>query len=1029
VNTSSPETLSAVKAAIGRTDNRLFKSGIHPLDKRRLNELKAPPQAYLKAGLNAAGKEQLFERLADPGATSSQKKSWLGKHLKRGEQSALLARRGNLMNKREVLQTDADYRAELNAMEKATDGVEICAGAPLDVRDPSGCYTRDMLQRLAPALAAMKAGTEACGTKGLQPHQDNLYQVCRAMAKREPKDMGGARGLLCYWSTGSGKTAASLAIVLAFWDSPRSIILATTPENERDNNLSIYAQNLIKYFPHKAAKIFERAPTPMPRPTDGDARLNDWCKDAQNIAGLSNRVSTETFTTLASNMGMPKGSDGIGKANPIGSQYLLGKYGTSGAGGGAAPTGKYARYEGSVLIMDEVQSLFTPAADKYRRACRYVADKLDSDTFRERTMVFALTATPGNNVRDTTQVVNIVRPLGTPPLKPIDALNAPEKFAGMVSYIELSGDRSRFGVKRVKNLYIPMGPRYYTAYLKTISKLTDADLDYKTAQAAKKEASFLTKQRAAGDAVALTATKGAYPEGDVRAFLAGGGRGVPRAVKIGNQTRILSDKLRLAIENATSMPGKQYMYVADIGTAKIVGQVLVKMKFGQVTSRDFAKSGSGARAKYESRITSSSPRFLFYRTGAAMDVARGKAMDQDEKLLKGYKALLADKRNDDGSMVKVIIATGTYYQGFDTRALQGVHIVDQLFNVTADRQAIGRGLRLCGHYGAPSKLVTIYRYFSVPPPGFDVRSVLTKGGKKIEELEALSARLLKIPSRDVDLRGAEGTKPGPIPPGVNSYIFADAIRREVPMAYYQNVLKAYAIDCGLWKDAMHHEEPFQCGVPPGNKPTAAEFEAGAGAASPARSGSARPASPARSGPSGPSGPGGSYDAMSSRGGSYASSGGSYASGGGSYASGGGSYASGGGSYASGGGSYASPSASPTARYRGSPQRAHEMGRYSPRTATAMARADQGTRSGARRHGAIERADMSPSPPRRTGRFSPPRAQGSPRVDRQRSAPATETERHTRLPMDWSQAQAVRSFRPSARPVIDARRVRTGRVKK
>ncbi len=587
-------------------------------------------------------------------------------------------------------------------------------------------------------------------------------------------------------------TVTSLAIALAFWDTPRNIMLVTTPANEADNNLKKYAQNMFAFFPAYAAKIFAGQALP-PRPWTL-ASVKDWCNSRENIAKLTRRISTYTFTTFASELGY-KGQ-GYGRDAPLGPDKLL-------RNGG----------KGSLVIMDEVQSLFTPDP-KYKKATGDVLKEMSNPENAKNMYVFALTATPGNNVGDMIKVLNFVRPLAAPAFTVADAAD-PAKFRGLVSYVDIRSDTTRYGKKSVQNIYVPLDRAYYTAFLKTIT-LTPADLDYARYEKSQTEMKFLLKQRTAGNFVNKTAAAGVYSDADVARLLAQ--RPVPGAVKInGNQVRLVSNKLVQVLKNALEMPGKQYVWVAELNTAKVVARMLEAIGYAQVDGKAFVKAPDEetGRTKLEAKPALQSPgrRFILYKKGQA----NGELLD--DSILKAFADYYNDRANDNGQRCKIMLATETYYQGLDMRALQGVHLADTLFNATADKQAVGRALRLCGHSGAPAKLAVVHRYFALPPQKFDANAVNAKGAAK-KALAAklpLDKRLRELPGAAV-WRGAslpEGTGPDVARlAGVNMYVFADAARRYEPVLRFELGLKAMAIDCPLFKMAYHRSEPFQCGQVP-----------------------------------------------------------------------------------------------------------------------------------------------------------------------------------------------------------------------
>ena len=719
----------------------------------------------------------------------------------------------------------------------------ICDGQVLDLRDTSAssCFVRGMQERLQPKLDAVArdkaAGVDACtaGSKGTQPHQQSVIEVAGAMAKRTPAQMNGQRGLLVFHNTGSGKTITSLGIMLKFWNTKRHILLATTVGNKSDNNPLKYLTNLLTIFPEEARAIVFPGMT-LPRPDDA-AGIKAFVDNKDNVAKFSKRFKFYTFTTLASELkdgpwARIKG-DGWGQDKPEGLKKLIN------------------RGKGSVLILDEVQSLFTP--DRYLDACEFLVGysargykpKFPGHTpclldpkVAPHMYVFALTATPGNKPDDILKVLNFVRPLQGPayttsvPAFTAADVATPSKFAGLVSYVDIRSDTSRYATKQVRNVFITMDPKYYAAFLRVVAAgggLGPHQLAYpgqaaaaapaKNAKAGKaaggnanaggkargvpKEMKFLLKQRSAGDSV--PAGKTWSPQ----ELAAKKKDRVPGVVTINsNQTRVLSPKLVEAINNMIRMPGKQYAYVADANTLKVLKAALKAMKFEEVTPGDF----HGLTAK--EHMWTNKDRFITYKGGGFDNVQR------DDKTLKAFVDYFDDekaRRNLNGEKCKLLLATETFYQGVDLKALRGVHLIDALFNQTSDMQAVGRALRLCGHSGAPDKNVKVFRYFAVPPTKFEPEDAGVKGAGA-QSLKALHRIMRSMPSPNMyqGIVLPEGTKADELAknPGVNSYVHAMGACMQQPVTAFELGLKAFAIDCNLFKSVYHADQQFTCGKAP-----------------------------------------------------------------------------------------------------------------------------------------------------------------------------------------------------------------------
>ncbi|AGE55305.1 helicase [Paramecium bursaria Chlorella virus MA1E] len=688
----------------------------------------------------------------------------------------------------------------------------LCVAETFNPRASNNCFVKGMEERLKPIiqLKSKFKGTAGSGNGNpfcdlsnpkIQAHQMAVYEYARILASRSPKEIGGIRGMLCYHSVGSGKTATSMGIALAFWNTKRNIVLATTPENNNDNNASVYAENLFKFYPEQVKMVFKDRPLPeFTRPpfnrqvsafgktmSAGDA-LKAWCSDKKNITPVSNRIKTFSFTTLASALGF-QGAGAVGRGAPDGEQLLMGKHGR------IHPASKKgdSKAIGSVLIMDEVQSLFKPSGNSqdYIKAANWLRTELTQAKYKRYMYVFALTGTPGGSVKDILSVVNFVRPLNVPRIKPQDLNKHPDWLKGYISYVELRGDTTVYGKKNVRNIFSEMDPKYYAGFLKSVKTLTEKDLN------AEKRPGFMKKAIGAGDALTTKeAIKGVYtPEEIERLMRRDMTGGVPAAVKFGPKLSILSPKLRDVINRVLSANGKQYIYVINPATAFTLMAMFDTIGFSAVHPKNPAAS-----------MSSTGKRYVFYKTGSY--TYKGKKFEVEKKELNGIKKALASPANINGDYIKILIATGTFYQGLDTPGLTGVHIVDPLHDTSADIQAVGRALRMCGHRLSKSKEANVYRYFSTVPRTFAHDGIAKKS---LPELERLAKKILSL-NLSADMSSVNGP-PGKLPPGVNSYVFADAVRRGTPVVQTENLLKAMAVDCQVFKNVFHSNQNFQCGKP------------------------------------------------------------------------------------------------------------------------------------------------------------------------------------------------------------------------
>ena len=711
----------------------------------------------------------------------------------------------------------------------------LCVAEQFNPRASNNCFVQGMEKRLEPIKQAKRrlkgtaGANEFCDFSNpkIQAHQLAVFEYARILASRSPKEIGGIRGMLCYHSVGSGKTVTSLGIALAFWKTQRNIILATTPNNMKDNSPAVYTENLFKFYPEYVKMVYKDKP--LPEFTRGpfnrtvlykgvtmtaDKALKAWCNEKPNIKPMSDRIRTYSFVTFASFLGF-KGKGVLGRAAAEGDALLLGSHSTQRLPGTKPSTLKAT---GSVLIMDEVQSMFKPGGggEDYVNSVKWLRSELTKSKYAKRMYVFALTGTPGGTVKDILSVVNFVRPLNVPKIRPQDLNTHPEWLKGYISYVELRNDTSVYGVKNVKNVFAQMDPKYYAGYLRIIAggKTTTVEGKEKDDVKLKKKITFSESLRedkkpgymglaiGAGDALTTkSAITGIYSKEELdnlmRRDMTGG---IPAAIMFQGKPIVLSPKIRDCIKNVLSLKGKQYIYAINKPTVYTIMAALIALGYTGVTPRNLKESSA-----------SPGKRFLYYKSGSY--TFGGKIIkigETGEGSIKQMKDAMENPKNINGDYIKIIIASDTYYQGLSINGLTGVHILDPLHDVAADIQALGRALRLCGHSKSSSKNVTIYRYFSTVPRTF-ARDGVTK--KQLPELEKIDKEIRRL-NTEADFTLTNGRpQDRRLPEGINTFVFADAVRMNKAVAQTEQLLKAMAVDCPIYKDLFHSSENFKCGVP------------------------------------------------------------------------------------------------------------------------------------------------------------------------------------------------------------------------
>lgn len=89
--------------------------------------------------------------------------------------------------------------------------------------------------------------------------------------------------------------------------------------------------------------------------------------------------------------------------------------------------------------------------------------------------------------------------------------------------------------------------------------------------------------------------------------------------------------------------------------------------------------------------------------------------DTDINIKDEIRAVFNDKKNVDGSKIKVILGSSAIKEGISFLRVQQVHLIDPYWNMSRISQIIGRAIRFCSHKDVPreKQLVKVYIYLSV----------------------------------------------------------------------------------------------------------------------------------------------------------------------------------------------------------------------------------------------------------------------------------------------------------------------------
>uniref|UniRef100_A0A6C0EPU8 Helicase ATP-binding domain-containing protein n=1 Tax=viral metagenome TaxID=1070528 RepID=A0A6C0EPU8_9ZZZZ len=367
-----------------------------------------------------------------------------------------------------------------------------------------------------------------------------------------------------------------------------------------------------------------------------------------------------------------------------------------------------------VLIIDEVHNLFRPLQTQQKQHA--FLEKLLLSSKNPQLKVFILTATLGDNPSEIMKLLNIVKDIDTPTIN-YDDINQPdlfkEKTRGLISYFDMSGDTSKFPVV-INNepQYISMSTKQFEKYITAYKEVKETAKNYDKLS----KANALNKYWAAARRYSNMLFN--YEKGlslhDFSAKL---------------------DRLLTTVTDDKYSQQKQYIYSAfyenrGYGGHGIlaIAKELDKLGYEKLTPREAVKIFNNPKE---------SNKKLRYILAITTQLSNDKDKDMSE-LRQLYNAPF----NKNGEYVKLFLASQSYNEGLDLKAVRHIHIFEPLITWASDKQTIGRAARLCSHADLNKKDwdVSIHRYISDLPqiindPVANLDKI-TEIENKIAEIEA-----------------------------------------------------------------------------------------------------------------------------------------------------------------------------------------------------------------------------------------------------------------------------------------------------
>lgn len=483
------------------------------------------------------------------------------------------------------------------------------------------------------------------------------------------------RGLLCWHSTGSGKTCLATGAMEAF--KGKKIIYLTSVDAKKANPPDNFYDCASNFFP------------------DLKKNLDKAKKNTKNMEVVFKKINIHfhSFATMTHLLGIHKS---LKKPKP---DFL----------------------KDSLIIIDEIHQIFKPLPNQKKEhdALKNLLLDINNENLKN-TKLLILTATPGNSKEDIIMLLNMIRKVNTPQITLPDLENeeTQNKFSqdirGLISYFDASLDYTKFP----KLYQYPL----HTTFMSSISNsknVNNANKDKQQKQQ-KQDKQFLKYLEKMNDVKA--------EDKDYNSLMSKNelNKYYKTLRKYSNMLfnhvddmslNEFSSKIPYMFEKLENNPNQKHYIYSAFFESRGFGQSVVGI--GKLLEKHMGYKKftlSQANSTKNLKDLGKDKRYIIIGTTSLEDKSDSdikKELLKVKKLLKFYN----DPVNKNGEYIQVLLASKQFNESIDLKAVRHMHIFEPLVSWIARKQLLGRAVRHCSHSNLDQSEwnVKLHEYISEKP--------------------------------------------------------------------------------------------------------------------------------------------------------------------------------------------------------------------------------------------------------------------------------------------------------------------------
>ena len=486
------------------------------------------------------------------------------------------------------------------------------------------------------------------------------------------------RGLLCWHSTGSGKTCLATGAMFSALSKNKRVVYLTSVDAIKANPPENFYDCSTNFFP-ELKKTLDK--------TKSKSKSN---KKNMETVFKNNNIYFYSFAKLSHLLDLHKG---IKKTKP---DFL----------------------KDSLLIIDEIHQIFKPLPNQKKEhdALKEFLLNINNEQL-ENTKILILTATPGDNIKDVSMLLNMIRKKNAPEIKAtnlssqenIDAFS--KQIRGLISYFDASLDYSKF-----PKLYeLPI----HTTFMSNISK-ENTKLNSKDKQQDKQDKQFLKyleKNKEVKEADKDYNTL--MSKNELNKYYRTLRKYSNMLFNYMNDMSLneYSSKLPYVFEKVERYKDEKHYIYSAFFEARGFGQSIIgigKLLKKHLDYKEFTLNQANQIKNIKE--LGKDKRFILIGT---TDMSNKTAQQQSQELRKVKKLLefYNDPLNANGEYIHILLASKKFNESIDLKSVRHIHIFEPLVSWIARKQTIGRAVRHCSHKDLEKNKwnVKLHEYISEKP--------------------------------------------------------------------------------------------------------------------------------------------------------------------------------------------------------------------------------------------------------------------------------------------------------------------------